>query len=475
MRAGETRRRVGSAMGGRPSGTRGVIALALCAALLAGCGAHIGGSAAADPEAVPPAGKPRGYTPSDFPIQFALAGGADQVARDSLDDIVGFYSSFYPDVFGTQFEPPQGGYYSIAPGEGRQSHCMDGPNDDVIVDNAFYCPSKDEVVYWRPLIDRYASDYSDMQVGLVLAHELGHTIQARQGQFGAQLSIIAETQADCFAGTWARSVADGKAPHFRYDPANMDGTLLAWAIELPSEVGSDPTAPGQHGSAFDRVSAMQEGYESGPEACRDNFNENRPFAQAEFSADDLRSATPGDLPFARAVELGQPVLDAYYADQVAALNGTWTSPRLVGAGEQGCADLVAVSYCESANAIVISDEGALQRLNDKFGDFAMLTALSLAYAGAAIVQLGFAADDPNAKSAASCLTGALAATLAQPETSKKYDLALSPGDFDEATVMLLSANPGNPIVNTGAVTAFDRMDAFRSGVYGGVTSCGVSG
>ena len=41
--------------------------------------------------------------------------------------------------------------------------------------------------------------------------------------------------------------------------------------------------------------------------------------------------------------------------------------------------------------------------------------------------------------------------------------------------MLLSADDENPIVDAGDVTAFDRMDAFRAGVNGGVTSCGLSG
>ena len=178
---------------GRPG--RRLLGLGLAAVLLAGCATGGTGRAAADPEAVPPAGKPVGYTPSDFPIEFAEDDGADQIARDALADITASYASWYPDVFGHEFEPPTGGYFSIAPGEGHASACMDGPDDPVIEENAFYCPRADEVVYWRPLLDRYASEYSDMQVGLVLAHELGHTIQEREGMFDVR-SIVAETQAD---------------------------------------------------------------------------------------------------------------------------------------------------------------------------------------------------------------------------------------------------------------------------------------
>ncbi len=448
------------------------LSVGLCAVLLAGCATGITGHAAVDPAAVPPAGKPLGYTPSDFPISFAGDDPADQIARDALDDVIAFYSSFYPEVFGHEFVPPTGGYFSIEPGERHQSGCMDGPDDPLIEDNAFYCSRDDEVAYWRPLLDRYAREYSDMQVGLVLAHELGHTIQKREDMFDVR-SIVAETQADCFAGVWARSVADGKNPHFRYDPANMDNTLLAWALELPSEVGSDPNGRGQHGSAFDRVTAVQEGYEQGPAACRDNFTDRRPFAQAEFSPAELVRSDPGNASYESALRFAPQVFGGFYADRFGDLGGTWEPPTLAGGpGDPTCPSDRAVSYCAATNTVLIDDEATLRALHDQYGDFAMMTALGLAYGTAALVQLGYSATDPNAAPAASCLTGAVAVTLAG---QNPYEIVLSPGDFDEATVMLLSADRDNPIVDTGDVSAFARMDAFRSGVNGGVLSCGVGG
>jgi hypothetical protein len=450
------------------------LTLGLAAVLLAGCAAGISGTASADPEAVPPPGKPLGYTPSDFPIEFAQDDGADQIARDALDDVIAHYSSWYPDVFGHEFEPPTGGFFSIGPGEGNKSGCMESPDDPVIEQNAFYCSTDDEVAYWRPLLDRFASEYSDMQVGLVLAHELGHAIQAREDLFDGR-SIVTETQADCFAGVWARSVADGESPHFAFDPANLDETMLAWALELPSEVGSDPDARGQHGSAFDRVSAMQEGYEQGPEACRDNFNDDRVFTQAEFTEKELARKDPSDAPYDQALTFAQQIFGQFYAAELPELDGTWTAPKLVFgvSGNPECASERTVSYCQADNTVVISDEGELQEVHDDYGDFAMMTAMGLAYGTAAIVGLGFSADDPNAMLAASCLTGAMAGSMTDPDNV--YEVELSPGDFDEATVMLLSADDQNPVVDAGDVTAFDRMDAFRAGVNGGAGSCGVSG
>ncbi len=452
---------------GRPSAVLGVV---LAAVLLAGCTTTIAGRAAPDQDSLPPAGKPVGYQPSEFPITFAEQDGADQIARDAVDDILASYASWYPDVFGHEFEPPTGGFFSIGPGDGHQSGCMESSDDPIIEDNAFYCPGRDEIAYWRPLLQRYADEYSDMQVGLVLAHELGHAIQAREGVFEVR-SIVAETQADCFAGVWAASVARGENPHFAYDPANLDETLLAWALELPSEVGSDPDARGQHGSAFDRVSALQEGYERGPTACRDDFGDDRLFTQAEFSPDELRTADPGDLPFGDAVESAQRIFDLFYTEALDQLGGTWDAPELVLGGAANCPGDRMVSYCQADNAVVISDEADLRRVHDELGDFAMMSAMGLAYGTAAIVELGFSVDDPRAMLAVSCLTGVVASVLTADNPSR---ITLSPGDFDEATVMLLSADDENPIVDAGDVTAFDRMDAFRAGVNGGVTGCGLS-
>ena len=471
----------------RPTTTRAVsttrqrtplaaVALGVCAVVLAGCANGIAGTAAADPEAVPPAGKPIGYTPANFDIKYAQPDGADQIARDALADVISEYSSWYPQVFGHEFTPPTGGYFSIAPGEGHQSGCMTGPDDESIVDNAFYCHNKDEVAYWRPLLDEFASEYSDMQVGLVLAHELGHTIQYREGM-SDMLSIVLETQADCFAGSWARSVADGRDPHFKFNPENLDKTLLAWARELPGQLGADPTAEGEHGSTFDRVTAIIEGYQQGPEACRDHFNNQRRFTQAEFdrTSGNASDDGQGNATYERSLDIGKATYDAFYAAKFAELGGNWKSPALIfgGSGDPSCVSTEVVSYCQANNSVVISNQDALRGVHDKYGDFAMVTAMGLAYGTAAIVELGYSAQDPKAMLAATCLTGAAAGELIDP--ANPYQVILSPGDFDEATVMLLSADATNPVVDTGGSTAFDRMENFRYGVNGNVTSCGVSG
>ncbi|AZI57095.1 hypothetical protein EH165_01855 [Nakamurella antarctica] len=449
-----------------------VLATAL---LLSGCATTISGNASSDPMAVPST-KPAGYTPSSFPIRFALDDGPDQVVRDSLDDINRYYSEFFPQVYGIDFEPLRGGYYSIAPGEGHASSCMDGPNDEAVVDNAFYCPAFDEIAYWRPLVDEFASNYSDLQVALVMAHELGHAIQARVGDT-SNLSIVMETQADCFAGTWAKQVQEKKAPHFSFNEENLDLTLAAWALVLPDQVGSDPNDRSAHGSAFDRVSAFQEGYQSGPTACRDDFNDARVFTQQEFSSDNASTDGLGNATYEETLKFSESSLNEYFTTKFKELGVEWKPPTLtVGpTGSDGCPEKHIVSYCPDSNTVLISDEVSLREVHRKSGDYAVLTALGLAYGSAALVQLGYSLTDQRAVSAVSCLTGIFSGeVLRVPGT---YGLQISPGDFDEATVLLLQADSANHLVNTGSDPAFDRLDQFRFGVIqgagGSITACGL--
>lgn len=457
-----------------------LVALAGVMSLL-GCASTIAGLPSRDVMAVP-AAQPINYTPSNFDIEFAKPDGADQIARDALEDINAYWTQFYPQVYGKEFEPLNGRYYSIGPGEANASKCMDGPNDEVIIDNAFYCSYADEVAYWRPLLERFAGEYSDLQVGLVLAHEMGHAIQARDKP-PSDRSIVRETQADCFAGSWARQVSDGNAAHFTFNEDNLDLTLQAWAYELPDQVGTDPDRRGAHGSAFDRVSAFQEGYESGPTACRDNFTDQRIFTSAVFTetVDGITNAGDdglGNFEYGKSLELGQLAYNEFYQAKFDELGAAWEAPPLVvGQGDTpACADDHAVYYCPASNSVVISDDARLRDLHLKFGDYAVITTLGLAYGQAALLQLKYSMQDVRAIGAISCLIGTFSGEILQ--TSGSYDLSLKPGDFDEATVLLLAAKSGNTLVETGQITAFERMDQFRFGVTaaagGSISSCGLN-
>jgi predicted metalloprotease len=442
---------------------------AVVSVLISGCTVTFGGTAAVDPAQLTTS---MPYVPSSFEITYATDSPADQIARDALEDVIAYYSSFYPEVYGGTFEPPRA-YYSIGPGEGHKSDCMTSVNDDTIVDNAFYCSSStaDEVAYWRPLLERYAG-ISRLQVGLVLAHELGHTIQARERISGVR-TIVKETQADCFAGTWARAVADGAAPHFTFSAGELDATLIVWATEFPGEVGSDPNNRTQHGSAFDRVTAFQEGYESGPTACRDNFTERRTFTAMRFTADNIGDDGQGNAAYEATVDLAQTLFDAFYDAEVPQFQGDWTEPPVVvqESRNESCAATDMLMYCPATASVLATSDADLRAVHRQYGDFALITALGLAYGQAALVELGKDPRTDEGIRAASCLTGAAAGELIDP--ANRYKITLSPGDFDEATVLLLSVGADTQIVAPGGLTAFQRVDAFRSGVTNGVAGCAL--
>src|SRR3712207_2922974 len=126
-----------------------------------------------------------------------------------------------------------------------------------------------------------------------MAHEFGHAVQGRVGSPDA--SIATETQADCYAGAWSAWVADGEASHSQLREAELDDLLRGYFL-LRDPVGTSTAQESAHGSYFDRVSAFQEGFDDGPQACRDRFGPQRIFTQGEFTS-DVDFANRGNAPF----------------------------------------------------------------------------------------------------------------------------------------------------------------------------------
>ena len=96
----------------------------------------------------------------------------------------------------------------------------------------------------------------DMAITMVLAHEYGHAIQkmATLNPKGVP-SLVAEQQADCFAGVYLRWVAEDKSPRFTLNTGeglnNLLAAMIAFRDPLPSQ--NDYSAGDEHGSAFERI------------------------------------------------------------------------------------------------------------------------------------------------------------------------------------------------------------------------------
>jgi predicted metalloprotease len=152
----------------------------------------------------------------------------------------------------------------------------------------FYCPATRKVYidlgFYRELEERFGAP-GDFAQAYVLAHEVGHHVQALLG-IEAQvrraqqseprqrnaLSVRMELQADCFAGVWGHAASQ---PGGRIDLETGDveeGLRAAAAIgdDRLQRQGTGRIAPENftHGSSEQRAQWFRRGLENGnPDAC----------------------------------------------------------------------------------------------------------------------------------------------------------------------------------------------------------------
>nr|MBA3369298.1 neutral zinc metallopeptidase [Geodermatophilaceae bacterium] len=266
---------------------------------------------------VPANGLRQDVADSDFEIVGSTDSEIDKTARNALTDINDYWSQTYAELYEDDFEPLTGGYYSIDPDDFDPDDypddigCLDGDPENV-ANNAFYCfPQSDgggdNIVYDRTLLESLAADYGRFLPALVMAHEFAHAIQAREPP-PSELSIVYETQADCYAGAWTGWVAEDNAEHFNIRAPELDGVVRGYLL-LRDEPGESVDDERAHGSYFDRVSAFQEGFDSGAQACRDNYDDERLFTLAEFSPND---GVTGNVPYDEAVTVSERTLEVFW-------------------------------------------------------------------------------------------------------------------------------------------------------------------
>jgi predicted metalloprotease len=173
---------------------------------------------------------------------------------------------------------PKVGYTWIPAGQAASSAC--GEAGTLGDSAAAYCPG-DDTIY---ISEKFASDIyngaldhalpgsaqgygrtiGDFSVAYIVAHEYGHQIQHELGlfeQYGDQIPTMAfELQADCYAGTWAKSA---------YQQNRLEDGDVQEALDAALAVGDFDTAnPVHHGTPQQRAEAWNSGFESGdPSAC----------------------------------------------------------------------------------------------------------------------------------------------------------------------------------------------------------------
>ncbi|MGY1740828.1 MULTISPECIES: neutral zinc metallopeptidase [unclassified Blastococcus] len=454
---------------------RSVLAAVAVAVVLAGCTTRVDGAA------TPAAGLRMDATDADLVVELAEDGDeTDRIARNALADVLAYWEETFRQVYGAEFGEVEGGFWSIDPAETEAGDLPDSPcfggDVDELADNAFYCPADDRIFYDRAWMAGLAEEYGPFVIAEIMAHEMGHAVQEHAGLDDP--SIVAETQAECFAGAWTQWVVQGNSEHFVVRPAELDPYLLGY-LYFGDPAGSDPDDPSAHGSLFDQLSAFQEGYADGPQACA-AFDEDRVYTLEPF--DPAEEDSGGNLSYDESVSSAEEVLALFW--EQAFTVGFADTPPLTGdpalpdvrpgegsgsvcTGEGPERD---VAYCPGDGTVRYDADGLLEPAYDEVGDYAVDTLLALPYALAVRAQLGLPTEGPEAVDSAVCTAGWIAREMVRGDVDGA-GYVISPGDVDEAAVTLLRHAEGDAVLPGSDSSGFELVDAFRQGFVGG--SCGL--
>lgn len=207
------------------------------------------------------------------------------LTAQSLDAV---WSEELPKQTGVDYVPPDLRLFSGAVATGCGNATSDvGP---------FYCPPDHtayfDVSFFQELVDRFGSSGGPLAQEYVVAHEVGHHLQAQLGDIGrAQRdpqgaesgAVRTELQADCYAGIWAHyadktPAPGGSQPFLR----PLSDTDVQDALSAASAVGDDRiqrAAQGRvnpeawtHGSSQQRQSWFLTGYTTGQVAACDTYS-----------------------------------------------------------------------------------------------------------------------------------------------------------------------------------------------------------
>lgn len=458
--------------------------------LLASCAQTVGGNAvsiyenpftvAGLPVTSGPSGPRPGVADSTIEVENAEGTDSDVLATNAIDDIQQFWAEQYPALFKGSFTPITNVVsWDASEDEGSGVRfCGDRTGG---VPNAAYCTRDDSIGWDRTiLLPALVDAFGPMSVVMVIAHEYGHAIQHQSGLVGDDTpTIVAEQQADCFAGAFIRHVAEDDSPHFTINTSDGLNGVLAATVAVRDVDPNDPESV--HGSAFERVTAVQIGFRDGAATCTgiDEAEIDSRRASLPQKFDDADDS--GELPvtedsldaFTRSFEKVLPVADPPTVDY--------------SGSDTGCSDAeatVPVSYCPSTNTIGVDIEGLAERgqpetpqrgdilpLNVS-GDYGAYVLYASRYTLAVQKEAGQTLDDPQTALRSACLSGVITSAMSAENGSTGLEVFLSPGDLDEAVSGLLSDGLAASDVNgTTLPSGFSRVDAFRSGVLGGKQLC----
>lgn len=438
---------------------------------------HVAGMAATD--------GPTGLRPdahgSARAVQGTDNGKIDRLAGNAVSDIEEFWDNAYGEAF-------QGSFRPVEALISWDSNGFDGHfcgEDTYGLVNAAFC-FDDNTIGWDrgELMPSLQKAFGDMGVAMVLAHEYGHAVQDQAGIDKKNTpTLVSEQQADCFAGTYMRWVAEGKSPRFTLSTGEGLNNVLAAVIAFrdPLLNEGDPEAGvDEHGSAFERLSAFQFGFTDGPSAC---------------AAIDMREIGQrrGDLPVLLPEDqTGELTVTEESVRSIVDAMGILFTPAkppklsFSNAEAEKCPNArpsPPASYCPVTNTIVVDlpELKAMGMQSDGEAGTGLASGDNTAYSVLvsrymqAIQQEhgGVTLDNAEAALRTACLTGVATVKMSKDVTTPDGNtIALTAGDVDEAVSGILTNGLVASDVNGESVpSGFSRIDAFRVGVLGDKDRC----
>jgi predicted metalloprotease len=357
-----------------------------------------------------------------------------------IADIETYWNATLPAAHGTAYRALEGG---IWPASADTPLPTCGTSSAAAVTyNAFYCSGADFIAYDdRGLFTDMASYFDTGAIGVVLAHEWGHAIQARIN--GEDLDpIVLELQADCFAGSWAQDAIRRGGVGTYLTAENLHRALGA-VILLGDAEGTTAADAGAHGSGFDRIASFLAGYQQGAQSCF--AYRTTPPATFQLPWGTYEEYTlGGDLPLDALIPGLKDGLRAYLE-----ATGGGVPPVISTDGGADCPVEGIAAWCAARAAVVVDTTRAGALLAD-VGDMAI---------GYAIAEAYF--DHLGDRCGAADWVAWLRTRSTTPGTET---FTLSPGDLDEALLYLLYFSPTAPADLDGAVAV---VAAFQQTIRDG--------
>ncbi len=401
-------------------------------------------------------------------------GTIDRMALLAVEDIEDFWAQNYRTPLPGEFSAVSK-LVSIDPGASRPQVCGADPSEFEF--NAAYCRTTDVIVWDRiGLLPVAGKFFGDMSINGLLAHEYGHALQqkARLGDDDTPL-LVSEQQADCFAGVYLRWVAEGNSPRFALNTTEGLDKVLAGAIAIRDrQPDFNPfglfTVEASHGTALDRVSAVQQGFDLGAVSCTR-------ITMAEIA--ERRGDIPAALFDPASGQSDMAVTEESLSSLIDVLNDIFdpARPPAIRFGVS-CGSGLAV-FCADTNTVEV-DLDRLTQIGTPAsesqqvllqGDNSAISVVTSRYLQGLQQQRGASLNGETAAMRTACLTGVAQSKMADPASSSGQ-LVLGAGDLDEAVSGLLTNGIAASDVNGLTVpSGFTRILAFRAGLSGDADFC----